>query len=85
MRKGAGDGLGDCAGVGVCASALIGALEIVMAAAPAAGRTLTKLRRVIDVRFFFIESSKDFIAPSERNIYRPSSLNPAWRRRSDRY
>src|ERR1041384_372350 len=48
-----GDGCG--VGVGVCASAFSGALVATIAAAPAAGRTLTNARRVIDLRFdFFI-------------------------------
>jgi hypothetical protein len=57
MRIGVGDGLGpvigDGDGDGVCASALSGDLETAIAAAPAAGRTLTKLRRLMFVRFDF--------------------------------
>src|ERR1041385_1310934 len=57
MRIGVGEGLGVGEGVGVavCASAFSGAFETASAAAPAAGSALTKLRRLIDVRFdFFI-------------------------------
>jgi hypothetical protein len=57
MRIGVGDGLGPIIGAGdgdgVCASDLNGALVTAIAAAPAAGRTLTKLRRLMDVRFDF--------------------------------
>ena len=58
IRKGGvGDGLGEGSGVGdgVCASALSGILVTASVAAPAAGSSLTKFRRLIDLRFgFFI-------------------------------
>src|SRR5712692_2266126 len=60
MRPGVGDGLGEGSGVGVgvCAIAFNGRLATVNPAAPAAGRSLTKVRRLIEVRFdFFIGSS----------------------------
>src|SRR6266568_1508489 len=45
IRIGAGDGRGDGVGVAVCASAFSGELETASPAAPAAGRSLTKVRR----------------------------------------
>src|SRR5437870_3251168 len=47
VMRGAGVGEGDGVGVGVavCASAFSGALETASPAAPAAGRSLTKVRR----------------------------------------
>jgi len=57
MRSGVAEGAGegDEAGVGdgVCAMALRGELETANPAAPAAGSSLTKLRRLIEVRFLF--------------------------------
>src|SRR6185369_9293676 len=51
----AGDGLGEGngVGVGVCAKAFSGILVTASPAAPAAGSSLTKLRRSIDLRFGF--------------------------------
>src|SRR2546426_892641 len=60
-RVAAGEADGDACGVGVgvCASVISGALVATIAAAPAAGRTFTKARRVIDLRFdLFIGLSK---------------------------
>src|SRR5712691_4241550 len=60
MRPGVGDGRGkgDGVGVGVCATALNGRFATVNPAAPAAGRSLTNVRRLIEVRLdFFIGSS----------------------------
>src|SRR5260370_19620976 len=60
MRPGVGDGRGEGrgVGVGVCAIAFKGRFATVNPAAPAAGRSLTKVRRLIELRFdFFIESS----------------------------
>jgi hypothetical protein len=62
-RKGVvgdGDGLGEGkgVGVGVCAKAFSGILVTASPAAPAAGSSLTKLRRSIDLRFgFFMVSA----------------------------
>src|SRR5437667_9488337 len=66
IRIGIGDGVGDGVGVGVWANVFSGAFETTSAAAPAAGRTLTKLRRLIDIRFvFFIVCSRSFgVRPS---------------------
>src|SRR5262245_57662432 len=52
---GVGDGLAEAAGVGdgVCASALSGVFVTTMPAAPAAGRSFTKVRRLSDLRFVF--------------------------------
>src|SRR5204863_8516229 len=62
-RVAAGEADGDACGVGVgvCASVISGALVATIAAAPAAGRTFTKARRVIDLRFdvFMIMSNCD--------------------------
>ena len=60
MRPGVGDGRGEGVGVGVgvWAIAFNGRFATVNPAAPAAGRSLTKVRRLIEVRFdFSIESS----------------------------
>src|SRR5260370_13464673 len=63
MRSaGVGEGRGEGVGVGVCAAAGKGKLEIARPAAPAAGRSLTNVRRLISDlslslgAFFFIES-----------------------------
>src|SRR5689334_11716269 len=55
LMRSCGEGLGDAwaDGVGVWANAVRGVFEATTAAAPAAGRTLTKARRVIDLRFDF--------------------------------
>src|SRR5688572_669912 len=55
VADGVGDGIGDGEGVpeAVCASALRGACEAAITAAPAAGRTFTKVRRLIDLRLCF--------------------------------
>src|SRR5687767_5883236 len=55
VGDGVGDWMGDGEGVGeaVCASALRGAFEAAITAAPAAGRTFTKVRRSIDLRLCF--------------------------------
>src|SRR5438270_6461210 len=50
---GVGDGRGEGDGVAVCASDFSGICDTANPAAPAAGRSLTKLRRLIDVRFDF--------------------------------
>jgi hypothetical protein len=47
MRIGVGEGLGEGVGVGVCALAGKGNPEIVRPAAPAAGSSFTKVRRLI--------------------------------------
>src|SRR5712691_8324979 len=68
MRPGVGDGRGegDGVGVGVCATALNGRLATVNPAAPAAGRSLTKVRRLMLDLFgllrsdFFMGSSVGF-------------------------
>src|SRR5437763_8417562 len=55
-RGGVGEGRGEGDGVGICASAFNGVFDTTRPAAPAAGRSLTKLRRVFDVRVvFFID------------------------------
>src|SRR5690242_6015829 len=58
LMRNCGEGLGEaCAagdGVGVCASAVSGVFEATRAAAPSAGRTFTKVRRVIDLLYDFL-------------------------------
>src|SRR5260370_16248619 len=57
---GVGDGRGEGDGVGVCASAFSGDFDTASPAAPAAGSSLTKLRRLMRSLFdfdLFIESS----------------------------
>src|SRR5438132_13585088 len=55
MRSGVGDGRGEgeAAGVGVWANVVNGDFETASPAAPAAGSSFTKLRRLIEVRFVF--------------------------------
>src|SRR2546423_14567735 len=60
IRDAAGEGVGpgDGVAVGICASAFNGDSDRAKPTAPAAGRSLTKLRRLIEVSFdFFIEAS----------------------------
>src|SRR5947208_4382400 len=60
---GVGVGRGDGDGLGVWANAFSGALDTAKPAAPAAGRSLTKLRRLIELRFdFFIDSSNKLLS-----------------------
>src|SRR5260370_8553061 len=85
VRPGVGDGRGEGrgGGVGVWAIAFNGRFATVNPAAAAAGRSLTKVRRLIEVGFdFFIETSLvDLISecrcpcsqtvPEGRDVYRP--------------
>src|SRR5436190_20553332 len=72
MRPGVGDGRGEGigVGVGVCAIAFNGRFATVSPAAPAAGRSLTKARRLIELRFdFSIESSLVVLPTRYRRRY----------------
>src|SRR5438093_2068004 len=75
---GVGDGRMNGEGVGVCASALNGVVETASPAAPAAGSSLTKLRRLIDVRFVFIEvlvMSLDLAPQKQASLVRAECLS----------
>src|SRR5438552_1683408 len=70
IRDSAGEavGPGDGVAVGICASAFNGDSDSARLTAPAAGRSLTKLRRLIEVSFdFFIEASISVIFSYVRN------------------
>src|ERR1044071_2803550 len=72
VAAGEADGEACGVGVGVCASAFNGALTATSAAAPAAGRTLTKFRRVIDLRFdFFMIRSARILRAVREHLARP--------------
>src|SRR5438046_1575000 len=72
------DGVGEGDGVGICARAFNGDFETAKPAAPAAGSSLTKLRRLIDVRFVFIEvlvMSLDLAPQKQASLVRAECLS----------
>src|SRR2546427_12955327 len=66
---GVGDGRGEGDGVGVCASPFSGDFDTASPAAPAAGSSLTKLRRLIDVRCVFFMGGPRLLALQEHDVY----------------
>src|SRR6185436_3770403 len=77
VAEGRAEGEGAGVGVGVCAIAFNGELETARPAAPAAGSSFTKLRRLREVRFDFFMMYRLRVSPPSRVALMPRPLRPS--------